>query len=241
MPLNPLFDQLESDDEQQLLADLYRESIEIAGDVVYYLPRRLVAYDPLYGEDDLSTYDAAYLVPAYIVSLEGYQGDRVFMSKFGIEIRDRIVFELSRQMFEDDVGSSEEFSRPREGDVIFFPRAARHFEVKFVEYLPTFYPLGSRPGYRITCEVLEYSNQRFSTGVEEIDAIQARLSTDLLRVALRSESGSVLTDDDGRVLTLGEPPGSAADVWSDDAAVQERSDSVVDFTEENPFNDGALY
>jgi hypothetical protein len=50
--------------EQSLIEDLVIESIRIYGIDVWYLPRTLVAKDDLLNEDDLSSFDDAYMAKA---------------------------------------------------------------------------------------------------------------------------------------------------------------------------------
>ena len=61
-------------------------------------------------------------------------------------------------------------SRPREGDVIFFPLGSRLFEVKFVEHEEPFYQLGKNYVYQLKCELFEYEDEVFDTDIEEIDS-----------------------------------------------------------------------
>ena len=60
-------------------------------------------------------------------------------------------------------------TRPREGDLVFFPLGNRLFEVKFVEHEDPFYQLGKNYVYKLQCELFEYEDEVIDTGVEEID------------------------------------------------------------------------
>ena len=51
---------------------------------------------------------------------------------------------------DDDIELS---SRPREGDLVFFPLGQRLFEIKFVEHEEPFYQLGSNYVYKLKCEL----------------------------------------------------------------------------------------
>ena len=67
-------------------------------------------------------------------------------------------------------------SRPREGDLIYFPLGGRLFEVKFVEHEQPFYQLGKNYVYQLKCELFEYSDEfggwdQLSTTTEEIDSV----------------------------------------------------------------------
>jgi hypothetical protein len=91
--------------EQDLVEDLILESIKIYGHEVKYLPRTRVAVDHLFGEDPLSKFDEAIPVEMYLKSMEGFEGDGQFLSKFGLEIRDQIVLTVSRKRFDQAITS----------------------------------------------------------------------------------------------------------------------------------------
>ena len=61
-------------------------------------------------------------------------------------------------------------TRPREGDIIFFPLGARLFEVKFVEHEEPFYQLGKNYVYQLKCELFEYEDEVIDTGIDIIDS-----------------------------------------------------------------------
>ena len=63
--------------------------------------------------------------------------------------------------------------RPNEGDGIYFPLTQQLFQIKFVENETPLRPLGDVPIYTITCELMEFADERLDTGVEEIDKIAA--------------------------------------------------------------------
>ena len=69
-------------------------------------------------------------------------------------------------------------SRPREGDLIFLPLNEKIFQINFVEHEPVFYQMGALQFYEITCELFEYSNERFNTGIEVIDLLEETHSLD---------------------------------------------------------------
>ena len=57
----------------------------------------------------------------YIKNVDGFEGDGTFLSKFGLEIRDRVTFTVARRAFDEEVGVHEQMVRPNEGDLIYFP------------------------------------------------------------------------------------------------------------------------
>ena len=60
-------------------------------------------------------------------------------------------------------------SRPREGDLVFFPLGQRLFEIKFVEHEEPFYQLGNTYVYKLKCELFEYEDEVIDTSIEAID------------------------------------------------------------------------
>ena len=85
MPTNVYFD-TGTKPEQHLYEDLMIEQLKIYGQDVFYIPRTLVKEDSLFGEDTLSKFGDAYLIEMYFENVEGYEGEKEIMSKFGFPI-----------------------------------------------------------------------------------------------------------------------------------------------------------
>ena len=172
MPTNTYFRNFDARNEQELLHSLVTESIQIYGHDVNYIPRTLVNTDTILGEDSISEYKDAYSIEMYIKSVDGFEGEGDLVSKFGLEIRDQIVFSVARRAFEGlDIGV-----RPKEGDLIFFPLTEKLFQVMFVEHETPFYQTGALPTFDLTCELFTYSDEKIDTGVEEVDVIEQKQS-----------------------------------------------------------------
>ena len=60
-------------------------------------------------------------------------------------------------------------TRPREGDLVYFPLGQRLFEIKFVEHEDPFYQLGKNYVYQLKCELFEYEDEVIDTTIHEID------------------------------------------------------------------------
>ena len=172
MPTNTYFRNFDARNEQELLHSLVTESIQIYGHDVNYIPRTLVNEDTILGEDSISEYKDAYSIEMYIKSVDGFEGEGDLVSKFGLEIRDQIVFSVARRAFEGlDIGV-----RPKEGDLIFFPLTEKLFQVMFVEHETPFYQTGALPTFDLTCELFTYSDEKIDTGIEELDVIEQKQS-----------------------------------------------------------------
>lgn len=177
MPTSSFFNNFSANNEQSLINDLVVESIKIHGIDVYYIHRSLGGPDKILNEDDLPTFDAAAEVEVYIKDVSGFQGDGDFMGKFGLEIRDQINMSISRQSFDRYVANTMNITRPREGDLIYLPLNNKIFEIRFTEHEPVFYQMGALQFYDIMCELYEFSNETFSTGVSVIDTLYDSIET----------------------------------------------------------------
>ncbi len=108
----------------------------------------------------------------YIKSVDGFEGEGDLVSKFGLEVRDQIIFSLSRRAWEGlDIGT-----RPKEGDLIYFGLTSKLFQIMFVEHETPFYQTGALPTFDLTCELFSYSDEALDTGVDEIDVIEQKQS-----------------------------------------------------------------
>ncbi|MDP7367752.1 MAG: hypothetical protein QGH83_10895 [Candidatus Pacebacteria bacterium] len=172
MPTNSYFRNFDAKNEQELLHSLVSEAIQIYGYDVSYIPRTLVNEDTILGEDSISEYKDAHSVEMFIKSIDGFEGEGDLISKFGLEVRDQIVFSLARRAWEGlDIGT-----RPKEGDLIYFPLTEKLFQIMFVEHETPFYQTGALPTFDLTCELFTYSDEKIDTGIEEVDVIEQKQS-----------------------------------------------------------------
>lgn len=227
--------------EQRLIEDLIVESIKIYGLDVWFVPRTIVARDNVFGEDSVSKYSTAVSMEMYIRNVEGFEGEGDFLSRFGVEIRDQITFSVARRTFTEElVNTAIDRDRPQEGDIIFFPLNKKYYQIKFVEHEPVFYQLGSLQFYDLKCELFEYSNEVFDTGVAEIDAIQDNFSTDIYDYAIQLEDGSYLIDETTGlpIVYEGYKTPEQVDTLAENDTFETEANEVLDFTEIDPFSEG---
>lgn len=166
--------------ENRLYESLITESIHIHGDDFLYVPRTFVAKDELLGEDRLSEFKHAHPIIMYLESVEGYAGQGILMSKFGLNMDQSAKLVVSRRVWDNAVGESETTilpNRPAEGDLIFYPRTNALFEIMFVDNEAPFYQLGQGYVYKLTVEKFRYSSEQITTGVDEIDMMHDNLNT----------------------------------------------------------------
>ena len=187
MALNPFFLQ-GSSNEQFLVQDIINEQLKIYGIEVYYLPRKIFKTDDIIREIQSSKFDDTFLIEAYLNNYDGYAPDSDIMTKFGLRLKNEISLTISRERYEEFIapflegisagireGRITEYTfgdlitRPKEGDLIYFPLGERLFEIKRVESEKPFYQLGSNYTYELSCELYEYENELIDTSIEEVD------------------------------------------------------------------------
>jgi hypothetical protein len=231
--------------EQNLIENLIIESIKMYGVEVFYMPRTLVAEDTLFGEDVLSKFEEAYPLEMYVKSVDGFEGDGDFLSKFGLEIRDQMVLTVARRRFGEEISladTTEEAGRPVEGDLLYFPLNGKIFEVKFVEHESVFYQMGSLQTYDLTLELFEYSHERIDTGIQQIDAIEDAYSGDKQYFEMLMEDGSRLVFEDGfAVVNDGWRLEDTDALANNEFFGASTSIDFIDFSEINPFSEGGTW
>jgi hypothetical protein len=235
---NTFFNNETRTSEQELLENLVIETIKIYGQEMIYLPRRFGNLDQLTYSDDQAYFDTAYPIELYIKSVDGFSGDRVFMSKFDIEIRDQVIFTVARRRFELEIASKEEFIAPREKDLIYFPMNRKLFQIMFSDNKPFFYQLGNLQMYDMTCENFEYSSERFMTGIAEIDSFQKRHTQNILDFGILGHDGSYLVDHNGNlIVSSGYQDVLDLDIGDDNVFIQDEVTTleIIDFSEKNPY------
>jgi len=187
MSLNPFFLQ-GSPNEQYLVQDLINEQLKIYGVEVYYLPRKIFKTDNIIREIQSSKFDDVFMMEAYINNYDGYAPDSDIMTKFGLRLKNEISLTISREKYEEFIAPFLEgissgiregliteydfadlITRPKEGDLIYFPLGERLFEIKRVESEKPFYQLGTNYVYELSCELYEYENELIDTAIEEVD------------------------------------------------------------------------
>ena len=280
MPTNVYFD-TGTRPEQALYEDLIIEQLRIYGQDVYYIPRRLVSEDKLFGEDSLSSFEDAYLIEMYVDNVDGYEGEKELMSKFGLDIQDDATFTVARRRWEQFVSIDNNVIvslRPNEGDLIYWSKGNKLFEITFVDHDDPFYQVHNLPTYKLKCKTFEYGSEDIDTGIAEIDAIETDNSLDQLAYQVSLEQIGTFNEnfslEDSSGLIIQETSGSGDNIISEDEThggslviensvesaesayiVQEtykvdtidenamndffdsEEDTILDFSESNPFGD----
>ena len=181
MALNPFFLQGTSS-EQRLAQDLINEHLKIFGVEVTYIPRKFVNKLSIMEEVQSSKFDDNFAIEAYVNNYDGYGGAGDVLTKFGMSLKDEVTLTISKERFEDfispflaanDDGTDQSeitlSTRPREGDLVYFPLGQRLFEIKFVEHEDPFYQLGKNYVFQLKCELFEYEDEVIDTSIDAID------------------------------------------------------------------------
>ena len=288
MATNLYFNNVTSHAEQELINDLTSEVIKIHGIDVFYIPRSIVKEDLILGEDVLAKFSTAYEIEMYLKGTEGFGGEGDLVSKFGLDVRDEVIFTVHKDRF----NLATDMDKPLEGDLVFLPINKGLFEIKFVEHEQPFYQAGKNYSFDITCELFQYSEEQLATGIVDVDQIERDESYAIDLVMSAGGSGTFTIDEEvyqgpslanstfkgivvswnttTRTLRLNDISGSLAAVattgessgaiWSlssttdstgkadldqvlptdpnaDNLEFEVEADSILDFSESNPFGD----
>ena len=251
MPTNVYFD-TGTKSEQRLYEDLIIEQLKIYGQDVFYLPRKIANKDTIFGEDPASSFDDSYIIEMYVDNVDGYMGEQEIIKKFGLELRDDIVFTLSKTRWESLVKNNSDLTaeRPQEGDLVYFPTTNAFFEIQFVEHEQPFYQQSALPTYKLSCTRFEYSSERLDTGIAAIDSVETSLSTDTMQFqfSLENETGSIVLESSIGAIDylINEDFTMATQATNDQGQIFETeagtttsstADDILDFSERNPFGE----
>jgi len=236
MASNFYFNNFNSKGEQGLIQDLIVESIKMYGIDLYYLPREIINLSQEFREQETSQYNQAVSTVMYIKSIDGFDGEGEFLSSFGVEVREEITFSVANFTFNNDVGQLARRDRPLESDLIWFPLNKAVFQIKYVNVRPVFYQMGSLQFYDITCELFEYSNEIFNTGVAAIDTVYNLFTTTNTSYQLLAQDGSKMMTEDGFELFEEE-----YDIQNQpnemNSTFAQITSNFIDFTREDPFSE----
>ena len=182
--LNPYFQQ-GARSEQNLIQDLINEQLRMYGVEVHYLPRKYLTTNTVIREVIQSKFDDAYPIEAYVDNFDGYNDNATILSKFGIQQQQELNLIISKERFETYISpliKNEQniklSTRPKEGDLIYFPLGDRLFEIKFVEHEKPFYQLQKNYVYELRCELFRFEDEVIDTGIDDIDDILVGGDTD---------------------------------------------------------------
>ena len=136
--------------------------------------------------------------------------------------------------------------RPLEGDAIYHPILKKLFEINFVDHDDPFHQLDTNPVYKLRCRLFDYGSESLDTGITAIDEIESALSlaSSDYQFTLEDETGSILienaadTGDDEYLIQEDYIVGDGViDKTAQNELFETLDDTVLDFSESNPFGD----
>ena len=184
MPTSPYFPTYHAghSGEQNLAQDLVDEQIKLFGSDVYYLPKTVLA-DSTLDEVRYTKYQDQFQIEMLLVNVMGFGDNAEFVSKFGLQITDEIIFRVSTKRWDEEVAEHSMSAkltvpeRPNEGDLLYYPLTQNLYEIKYVGKEEPFFQFGKIQFYAITAELYQVGSDDLATGIAEIDAIETLFDT----------------------------------------------------------------
>ena len=127
-------------------------------------------------------------------------------------------------------------NRPQEGDLVFFPLVNKIFEIKYVEHEDIFYQTGRLQSYDLRCELFKYSSEQIRTGNTSIDSVETDGTLDTLLYQMLLEDGDNLLEEGGDSI-IQEFQLFTQDAGANNSFFESEGDSIIDFSERNPFSE----
>ena len=184
MPTSPYFPTYHQghSGEQNLVQDLVDEQIKLFGSDIYYLPKTILADNTL-DEVRYTKYQDQFQIEMMLINVMGFGDNAEFVSKFGLQITDEIIFRVSTKRWDEEVAEHSMAAkltvpeRPNEGDLLYYPLTQNLYEIKYVGKEEPFFQFGKIQFYAITAELYQVGSDDLATGVAEIDAIEELFDT----------------------------------------------------------------
>lgn len=237
MATNFYFNNFSSSGEQALIENLIIESIKIYGVENYYIPRKIVNKDTTFREQEFAEYGEAINVEMYIRNFDGFEGDGEFLSKFGVQVRDQITFSIAMRVFEQEVGRNLQRDRPLENDLVWFPFNKALYQIKYVNKKPVFYQMGALQFYDVVCELYEYSNEVFNTGIDIIDETYNAFLTTTDPYFVTTETGATIFTENSYAIIQEEYSIDYLDGNAQNESFEQQAIEFLDFSERDPFSE----
>ena len=163
MPLSPFFLN-GSPSEQRLVQDLVNEHLQLFGQDILYLPRKIVNQNTVIREITASKFDDSFRLEAYLVNTDGFGSPSDVLTKFGVRDQDELTLVVSKERYDDFItpfinlfpeGERVNAKSPHEGDLIYLPLDNALFEIKYIERKVPFYQVNDLFMYEFRCEIFE--------------------------------------------------------------------------------------
>ena len=159
--------------EHTLIQDLVRETIQTSGLHVRFIKRNSSNADTVFGDAEDISYTSSYEIEMWLDDTTGFAGMGDTVTRFGYEVQDECALTVAIDRFESVVGAGE---KPKLGDLIHLPLSNQMYQIIWVEDQEPFFTLTKQFVYLINCQLFQYANQDFNTGIDAIDALETNLS-----------------------------------------------------------------
>jgi len=90
------------------------------------------------------------------------------------------------------------------------------------------------------CELFEYSSERLSTGIPNIDTLQTQFDLNVVDWAIRTEGGNPILDESYNYICIDGSAVGQKDELDISATLEEESKEIVDFSMIDPFSEGYI-
>ena len=239
-----------STNEQRMVQNMIRESININGITVRYMPRNSLYTDEVWNERPESSFDRGLQMDMMLVAASGFEGEGDVMTQYGIEFREEVILSVAIPRFEElytgyesDLSDSDHVlykrSRPLEGDLVVIPfgRSAANrnqyvpkvFEITRVTtyHDGAFFQLGDNYQYKIKARLFELSGEdlNFNPTVIEYnpDGTQKTLiDSEIGRIARAKDLKDILDSETGRI-DIAKDSEAITDSWGDNHDIEKAS------------------
>jgi hypothetical protein len=164
-----------------------------------------------------------------------------------MEIQDTMNFIVARKRFREVVVPIVPSTRdpkiawrPNEGDLIYLPVSKSLFTIMFVEdEEPGYYQLNRKYVWTLRTELVQFNNEKFGTGYEEVDAyFGPNLNRLNMGIAMEDGSGIVLMESGGDVLLEDYVVSKEFDDmrgYGDNDVIKQEFVKIMNFSAANPF------
>lgn len=190
--LNPFVNFLNFKNTQTLADSLVAESIQMRGIELYYIPRKFVKPDIIFGEDPQAKFDKAWKFAGYLDSFDGYSGDNSYFSKFGLTVNDEVNISINPNLFKHQCAGTE----PIAGDLIYFPMDNSLFEINWVQPYDPFYQVGQNVIRKITAQKFIYSGEELKPELQRNEGINIPEFSELDLMPIHNIDGLADTNND---------------------------------------------
>lgn len=241
-----------STNEQRLIQNMVRESINVNGITIRYMPRWAPYTDHVWNERPESQFDRGLMMDMILVAAAGFEGEGDVMTQYGIEFREEVIFSCAINNFESLYGNYESSldseklgkfkrNRPLEGDLIVVPfgRSAQNknqYVPKVFEILRVttyhdgaFFQLGDNFQYKIAARLFELSGEdlNFNPATTQYDKDGNELVVEAEGKIERAKEGIEFLDSETKSINIPRDSDLMSDSWGDNLELEEAAQTQV--------------